>query len=91
MVTSLLSGRTWFRTPNWITEFSLVQRVHSGSLTIPRIQGVLVVISMGKNVLEVEGMSKTPFMTSLRMIGTVYLLYIYCISVVPVLPNTYRR
>jgi len=60
MVTSLRSGQKWFVILNWTTELSLVHYVHSGSLVVPRFQGVPVVISKGKNVLEVEGKNKPP-------------------------------
>jgi len=51
MVTSLRSGLTWFVFPNWATKLSLVQRNHSGSLAMPRLQIVTVVILMGKETV----------------------------------------
>jgi hypothetical protein len=49
-VTSLLSGQTWFE-PNWVTELSLVQNKHSGSLAMPHFQGVTMVILMDKETV----------------------------------------
>jgi hypothetical protein len=58
IVTSLQSGRTWFCSPNWTTDLSLVQCLHPGLL--PHFQGVPVVISKGKNMLDVESKNKIP-------------------------------
>ena len=59
MVTNLQSGRTCFGSPNWTTEFCLVQSAHSGFRVMPCVQGLPVVISAGKMCLEFEGKSKT--------------------------------
>jgi len=48
MVTSLRLGRTSFDSRNCTKKLSLVEHVHSGSQTVPRIQVVPVVISTGK-------------------------------------------
>ena len=60
MVTRLRYGLKLFSSLNWTTEPSLVQRFHSGSREMLCVQGVPVLISMGKNVLDVEDKNKTP-------------------------------
>jgi hypothetical protein len=48
MVTRVRSGRTSFFSPNWTSEISLLQRVHSGCWVTHSVQCVVVVISAVK-------------------------------------------
>ena len=58
-MTSLRSGRTWFTSPNWTTDLSLVQNVRSGPRDIVSFSGTTAFYFKGENVLEVEGKNKT--------------------------------
>jgi hypothetical protein len=107
LVTSLPSGLQLFGSPNWTTELSLVQSIHSGCLDLPRIKAVPVVICAVKNCLTLKVKAKLKLVSSLRVSGAVPLLRVSgavpllrmsgavpllrMSGAVPLFPNMHRR
>jgi hypothetical protein len=71
LVNSLWSGRSWVGSPNWKTELSLVQPVHSTSWARLCVQGLSVVISC----LKLKVRTKLNRVPSLNMSGAVPLIH----------------
>jgi len=60
MMNNLLSGRTWLDSRNCETDLSLVQLFHFGSMVMPFVQCVPVVLCAGKYRSNVEVNCRSP-------------------------------